>query len=198
MRRIALDGFWAVGRSGGSSIGRLGLILAISLVSLACGSAARIQSEKVIPIDLTDRFMPIAPVQPGNFDKHITVARKGQRRDAMVLVAPVAISASLRGASGKMRLEGLATQVFNIGDGIQMELFLVRGGTRQQLGSRCFDAARKAEDRDWIPIAFPLEGSEADNLEIRISGGSQGDLVADWLALSSLRLLYGEAGGVKP
>jgi hypothetical protein len=112
----------------------------------------------------------------------------------MVLAAPVAISASLQGVSGKMKLVGLAAQVFNIGDGIQMEVVLVRAGMRQPLGSRYFDAARKAEDRDWIPIAMPLDLSEHDNLEIRISAGPRGDLVADWLALSSLRLLHEETG----
>jgi hypothetical protein len=86
-------------------------------------------------------------------------------------------------------LEGWATPVFNIGDGIQLDLFLSRYGERHRVGERYFDSGRKAEDRDWVAIAFPLDLRENDQLEISISGGPQGDLVADWLALSSLRLM---------
>jgi hypothetical protein len=55
---------------------------------------------------------------------------------------------------------------------------------------RYFDAGRRAEDRDWIPLAIPFKaGPRPDNeLIIAISGGPQDDLSADWLALSGLRL----------
>jgi hypothetical protein len=87
-----------------------------------------------------------------------------------------------------MILEGWATPVFNVGDGLQMDLFLRRAGARHLMGSRYFDAGRKIEDRDWIPIAFPLDLGQDDQLEINVSAGPQGNLVADWLALSSLHL----------
>jgi hypothetical protein len=44
-----------------------------------------------------------------------------------------------------------------------------------------------AADRSWIPISVPfgLGGGGDGVLKIAISGGPQGDLVADWLALAS-------------
>jgi hypothetical protein len=107
----------------------------------------------------------------------------------MILIAPVSVGASLQGISGNATLEGLATPVFNVGDGMQMDLLVKHAGTTRSIGSRYFDSGRNAEDRNWIPIALPLNLGEDDQLEIRISAGPQGDLVADWLALSSLRLV---------
>jgi hypothetical protein len=87
-----------------------------------------------------------------------------------------------------MMLEGWATPVFNVGDGLQMDLFLRQAGARHFIAGRYFDAGRKFEDRDWIPIAFPLDLGQDDQLEIEVSAGPQGNLVADWLALSSFHL----------
>ncbi|MBN1566211.1 MAG: hypothetical protein JXA73_00060 [Acidobacteria bacterium] len=114
-------------------------------------------------------------------------------KDALVLIAPVSVRISLKGMSGDLTLRGLATPVYNIGDGIHMDVFLSRAGKRYFIGNRYFDPGRRAEDRDWIPLFFPLDVGEDDQLEIDVSGGPQGDLVADWLALSSLRLMQRKA-----
>lgn len=142
-------------------------------------------------MDLTDRLLPMNPVASSDMHvkRRLRVTRKGQAKDALVLIAPSSMVASLQGISGPMVLEGSAAPVFNVGDGIQMNLFLKRAGTRHAIGSRYFDPGRKAEDRDWIPIAVPLDLIVKDQLEIEISGGPQGDLVADWLALSSWHLV---------
>jgi hypothetical protein len=154
-----------------------------------CSRTAEPKPQAVGILDLTDRFLPVNPVaQDPHLNRDLSVTRKGVQKDALVLTAPVSVRASLKGASGKFTLEGLATPVFNIGDGIQMDLYLSRAGKRKFIGKRYFDSGRNAEDRDWIPIAFPLDLGEDDQLEIDISAGPQGDLVADWLALSSLRL----------
>jgi hypothetical protein len=170
----------------------IALVLLIGLCG--CGTAARQEQSGRAEFDLTDRFSVLSPrAEPGpkEFDAHFDVIRRGRRRDSIVLTAPAAIHAPLTGLSGNVVLEGLATPVFNVGDGIQMDIFLVGSGTRKLIYNRYFDAGRRAEDRDWIPLAIPLElGNSSDNwLEIRVSAGPQGDYVADWLALSTMHIV---------
>jgi hypothetical protein len=136
-----------------------------------------------------DRFAPVEPLQPGEIRKGFFVARQGERRESLVLVAPAAVRAPLEGASGDLIMEALAAPVFNLGDGIRMDLFLVHDGKKELLASRYFDAGRRAEDRRWIRMESLFRAGAGDSLEIRVSGGPQGDLVADWLALSSLRVM---------
>ena len=133
--------------------------------------------------------MPIDSANPEHLKRALPVTRRGERREALVLIAPVTVRAELKGLSGDMILAGFATPVFNVGDGIRMEIFLLRDGMRLKVGERHFDAARRAEDRLWIPIEFALNLTGDNDLEIEISAGPQGDLVADWLAFNSLRLL---------
>jgi hypothetical protein len=172
-----------------------GIIALIFFIGLCgCGAAARQEQSVKAELDLTDRFSVLSPrAEPGpkEFDAHFDVMRRGLRRDSMVLTAPAVIHAPLTGLSGNVVLEGLATPVFNVGDGIQMDMFLLGSGTRKLIYNRYFDAGRRAEDRDWIPLAIPLElGNSSDNwLEIRVSGGPQGDYVADWLALSAMHIV---------
>ncbi len=120
--------------------------------------------------------------------RRVDVTRKGRRVDATVLVAPATARASLAGLSGPYLLRLSAAQVFNIGDGIQMDVFVVDSSARRQIYSRYFDAGRKAEDRAWVPIEVPLalSGSGDVYLEIKVSGGPQGELVADWLAFAEV------------
>lgn len=108
----------------------------------------------------------------------------------MRLIAPVAIQAGLPGLSGKFTLKLLAAPVFNLGDGFQMEVLVGGAGDRKQIYTRYLDAGRKAADREWIPLEIPFElrGLADAYLEIRVSGGPQGDLVADWLALAEVHL----------
>ncbi len=144
-------------------------------------------------IDWPQRFLVRGESDRRSFDRHSLVVRRGRQMDAMVLVAPVTIAASLTGVSGGQLLECLATPVFNTGDGIQMDIYLKTGAGEKKVYSRYFDAGRIASDRDWVPLSVPLDlGREASaELSIRVSGGPQGDLVGDWLALSSFRLTPG-------
>jgi hypothetical protein len=136
------------------------------------------------PVDLTARF-----VAAGNGDglkRQYFVMRRGRRAEATVLVAPATVRASLAGFGGKCDLKILAAPVYNLGDGMQMDLILVDEGERRSIYSRYFDAGRKAEDRSWVSVEVPLDlrGSGDVYLEIQVSGGPQGDLVADWLAFA--------------
>jgi len=146
-----------------------------------------------IDLDLTGRFEMVTgdrnkSPDGKSFTRHYSVVRKGQRRDAMVLVAPVAIRASLGGISGRICLKGLAAPVFNIGDGVQMDICLIGPEPARKVFSRYFDPGRVEHDRAWIPFEIPLDldGAESRQLEIRAAGGPHGDHVADWLAVSSL------------
>jgi hypothetical protein len=164
--------------------------IAASLVYSGCTGTAGLQPPTTQELDLTNRLIPIVDsgLHSTNLERNLGVIRSGLRRDALVLIAPVSVRASLQGVAGQRMLEGWATQVFNVGDGLQMNLFLRGPGGRRFAGGRYFDAGRKFEDREWIPIAFPLDLGQYDQLEIEIGAGLQGNLAADWLALSSLRL----------
>jgi hypothetical protein len=125
-----------------------------------------------------------------SFERHSIVVRNGKQKDAMRLVAPITVRVGLAGLSGRFTLRLVATPVFNIGDGLQMDILVGSGGDRRRVYGRYFDAGRKAGDRDWIPLEVPLDlsGKSDAYLEIQISGGPQGDLVADWLAVAEMRM----------
>ena len=175
-------------------------LLAVILLSLPC-ACRRMQKVGGDPagseVSLTERFfvMGISVDERGSspsssFERHFPVVRRGLRMDATVLVAPVAVSAPLTGISGKVILEGLVTPVFNVGDGVQVDIFLTKSGARQRIYSRFFDAGRKAEERDWIPVEVPMELEDSGHaeLQVQVSAGPQGDLVADWLAITELKI----------
>ncbi len=169
------------------------ILLAASCVWSGCAETKTVAKRTVPDISLDGRLLPAdAAAAENNVNRNLAGVRKGLRKDTLTLVAPVSVQAVLPDASGKMMLEGLATPVFNIGDGIEMNLFLIRSGARRPVGRRYFDSGRRAEDRAWIPIAFPVDLRAGDTLEIDVSAGPQGDLVADWLALSELRLVRRE------
>jgi hypothetical protein len=168
-------------------------IIAASSYLCGCAGTARIQPYTAEALNLMNKFVPADPDMPDpNFKRSLFATRKGVRRSSLMLIAPASIQASLKGASGKMTLRGWAAPVFNIGDGFQMGLFLIGRGKPRCLWERYFDPGRKAEDRNWIPIVVPCELTEGDQLVITVSGGPQEDLTADWLALSSLRLVKGD------
>jgi hypothetical protein len=193
-------------QKGPTKLGRIGRrlcnpIVAFFLVAVAasfiysgCGPSSRIRQEGAEELDLTNSLMPI--LNPGlhdsNFERNMSVIRRGLRRDALILMAPVTVRASIKGISGRRILEGWATPLFNVGDGFQMNLFLIQSRERRLISGRYFDAGRKFEDRDWIPIAIPLDIGQDNQLEIEVTAGPQGNLDADWLALSSLRLTRGK------
>ena len=166
------------------------MAIAASFIYSGCKPSTRIQLDGMQVLDLTNSLMPV--MDPGvhdvNLERNLSVIRRGLRKDALILMAPVTVRASLKGISGQRTLEGWAAPLFNVGDGFQMSLYLRQDGGRRLVGERYFDAGRKFEDRDWIPIAFSLDIGQDDQLEIEITAGPQGNLDADWLALSSLRL----------
>jgi hypothetical protein len=162
-----------------------------------CGEPPGVETIEISQSDLADCFSVISPrMDPDarEFYAHFPVMRRGHRKDAMVLIAPTAVHASLAGYAGPVKLIGSAAQVFNLGDGIQLDIFLQENGTKQRVYNRYFDAGRLAEDRDWISLSVPLElNSSTDNwLEIQVSGGPQGDYIADWLALNGVRIEPGK------
>ena len=166
----------------------------LSVAVLVCGSAPMSCAAQSVPeeVNLAARFHTDA--QSDLLRQHVSVTRKSRRADAMVLIAPVTVRASLAGLSSRFILRLSAAPAFNIGDGMQMDLTLSEAGERRPVYSRYFDAGRKAGDREWIPIEVPLAlaGSGDVYLEIKISGGPQGDMVADWLAFAEVVLVRAE------
>jgi hypothetical protein len=164
-------------------------LIAALLCCTGCGNGSGIQETEYKVLDLTDRFSAAESSKTdAHFEKNTPVARKGVRKKALIISAPISIHASLHCISGEMVLRGWAAPVFNIGDGLEMKLFLRRDGNRHPLIIRTFDAGRNAEDRAWVPIEIPLNLTGKDRLEIEVTAGAQGDLTADWLALSDLAL----------
>jgi len=165
------------------------ILIAALICFASCGSGDVAKQAAAPVLDLMERLSLADSSQPeDHFKQGQLVTRRGLRRHALVMVAPVRVHAPLQGVSGKATLRGWAAPVYNIGDGLQMNLFVRRSGIRHQVGSRTIDSGKNAEDRDWIPIEISLEIGEEDWLEIEISAGPQGNLVADWLAFSELGL----------
>jgi hypothetical protein len=154
------------------------------LLVVDCGSVRSSQT-------FADRFAVVAGGGAhDSFQQHTSIVRSGRQEDATILVAPITVRANLAGYHGALRLRLLATPVFNIGDGIQMDIFLVNGSDRNRICSRYFDAGRNAADRQWIAMEVPLDlrNRQDSQVEVQVSGGPQGDLVADWLALAEVRI----------
>ncbi len=166
-------------------------VYSLCVAMLVCASAPWFCAAQSVPevMDLAARFQ--SEGQRDLLRQHVSVTRKGRRMDATVLIAPVTVRASLAGLSGRFILKLTAAPAFNIGDGMQMDLTLSDAGERRPVYARYFDAGRKAGDREWIPIEVPLalSGSGDVYLEIKISGGPQGDMVADWLAFAEVVLV---------
>jgi hypothetical protein len=178
------------------------LLAAVGLLMLSggCAPPAGI-SKPPSGLDLTERFVLRASAYrraegEKPFVRHERVVRNGLARDAMLLVAPVTIRAPLDGISGSAVLAGFSAPVYNVGDGLQMYILLLGNGSERVIYSRYYDGGRRLEDRAWIAFEIPLDlGDRPDDyqLEIRVSGGPQGDLVADWLALSAMRIVQRQA-----
>jgi hypothetical protein len=146
-------------------------------------------------IDLSGRFeaFPPPPIKrngPKASMHRFPVYRSGTTRNAIVLETPARIRASLAGISGSRVLTGSATHLYNIGDGLQLDIVLIRSGVERIVYSRYFDPGRKLEDRSWISFEVPLDldGAADSLIELRVSAGPQGDLTADWLGIGPLWL----------
>jgi len=175
---------------------------AVVVLILEAGCAPAVVDGEAAPtLEIGDRFVPEGVAGGrrteggGSFTTHFKVVRGGIAHDAMVLEAPVTIRAPLGPIGPGAALECLSAPVFNIGDGMQMDVSLIEDGRRRAVFGRYYDAGRRLEDRAWIPLRIALEvlsPSSDAQLEIRVSGGPQGDLVADWLALSRVRLVQSQ------
>ncbi len=175
-------------RIGGAAGFCTAIAFAASLIFAGCSKPGDRESESAA-VNLKERFVATTPVPRDMLsNRDLEVTRRGVRRKSLILIAPVSVRASLGGVKGKATLKGWAAPVFNVGDGIRMDVFIHRAETLHPIGARYFDAGREAEDRDWIPIEYDLDLKEGDRIEIKVSGGPQGDLTADWLALGSLGL----------
>lgn len=178
--------------------GLLCLLVCAALWQSACGTS-RLVTQGLPPEDeLLGRLRPASPVPAGGESPvrlHVPVRRAGVTRDATVLIAPVAASVPLGGTAGRVVLECLTAPVFNMGDGFLLEIAIVRAGRRESVCRRYYDPGRKAADRAWILLEVPLDLGEGDEagLHLELSGGPQGDLTADWLALASARLVRAAA-----
>lgn len=147
-------------------------------------------------IDMIKRFYVAGDGSDGagkddSLKRHFPVTRRGRQLSATVLVAPVTVRAGLDGLEGRFKLHMLVSPVFNVGDGFKMEVFIGNADARTPVGSRYLDAGRDAGDRDWVALEFSIDsaGAPGSFLEIRISGGPQGDLDADWAALGDVRII---------
>jgi hypothetical protein len=125
--------------------------------------------------------------------RRFSLVRGGVRREGLLLVAPAAMQAPLDGIRGTIEFRCSVAPVYNIGDGMTIEILLAFDGGQQSLMRRTVDAGRQSEDRQWIPIAVPVDLPAAGDaaLVIRVSGGTPGgssgtgpDLVADWLVVA--------------
>ena len=171
----------------GACAGLALLLTAGTLLIAGCASARR-DTEA----GLADSFEAVGrPSSPRDaLMRHLPVVRRGLRKDAMVLVAPLAVRTPLGARSGPVVFQSLVAPVFNVGDGLHLEIYHVSAGEARQIYGRTIDAARRYEDRQWLPLEVPIEAGRGteESLEIRVSGGSRGDLVGDWLALAEMRL----------
>jgi hypothetical protein len=174
----------------------MGVALWLSLLC-ACQSPPAPAAAGQDAVELTDLLRP-APLPPGasagadSLRRDLFVVRKGRRMKALVLTAPAAARARLPALPAVSRLECLTAPVFNVGDGFELEVALVTGNEREVVYRRYYDPGREAADRSWIPlsIALPYAAGDGAELEIRVSGGPQGDLVADWLAIAAPRVVW--------
>jgi hypothetical protein len=174
--------------------------LCITAFWSACSQAPSVGDAGAAGIDLADRFhvVPGESAPAGHetvLKRHYRVTRRGKQMDTTTLIGPAVIRAGLADLSGKFALKMLASPLFNVGDGVQMDIILGGAGDRRPIGSRYFDAGRRAENRDWIALSIPIDltGAADAYLEIRLSAGPQGDLVADWLALAEVRIIQERA-----
>ena len=165
------------------------------IILLFQGGCAGVPAARTDTIDLSSLFQLEGPAREGgaenSFRRDVPVERAGQERTSLVLIAPVTVSARLPALAGTVRLTCMTAPVFNIGDGFEFEVALRKPGAREVLLRRYYDPARVATDREWVPlsVAFGADGGEDLDLEMRLSGGPQGDLITDWLAVASPRLL---------
>jgi hypothetical protein len=178
------------GRAGQAASICVAALVAIHGILLGAGC-----SHAPMPVqpNLLERFTPAMSVADRrSFLNPVVVDRGGLKKNAMVLIAPVAAKAPLEGSRGRAELHFMVVPVFNVGDGIQMEIWLLDEGKSAQVFSRYFDPGRRFEDRRWTPVTVAMDLDREDvQLEIRVSAGPEGNLTGDWLAFADLSISTG-------
>jgi len=180
----------------GSMLLQATVALCCIALSGACGPAQPGLPPRQAGVDLLDRLGTVragttVARESQSVRRHEWVERRGRRLATTTLLAPVIVQADLAGLSGRFTLKLLASPLFNVGDGLRLDVLVSGDGDAQLVCSRYFDAGRLASDRDWVPLEVPLNlsGAADSHLEIRVSAGPQGDLDADWLALAEARIV---------
>ncbi len=167
-------------------------VLVTTAALAACGSRPEAAPGKPPDLDLLPR-LALALEQAGRQSGRpgFEVTRGGVRRRCAVLIAPAQVAVRVGGVKGSHTLELVAAPVFNIGDGVDLEVTLNGPAGARLLLSRRFDPARRADDRAWQKIGIPLDltGAPDETIQFRLAGGPAGDLVDDWLALGAVRLV---------
>lgn len=160
------------------------MILGLAFAEIGCGGKGAALAESA---ELCREFHIVGP-EVSKKPETLNVIRRGRRMESVVLVAPATMRASLKGTAGAATLVVRVAPVFNIGDGIRMDIFIRRSGVRIWIGGCYFDPGKVAADRDWKLMTLPMETRADDELEIEASPGPQGESTADWLAIASVRL----------
>jgi hypothetical protein len=155
----------------------------LSLLAPACANRP--------PLASSPAFEVVDDGRGGSMDAHVPVARRGKTLDCIVLRAPVTVR--YKPGLAPLTLVCQVTPVFNVGDGVRLDVVRVEASSEQVVYSRYFDAGRRAQDRDWVPLSVPVGPCRfrGCGLELRASAGPQGDLTADWLALADIRIAEG-------
>ena len=172
-----------------------GLCATLWLGQIACPGPAksRLRDPEVL-LDLSGSFSTVPPVegnkQNGSGLLRQPVTRKGRREEALVLVAPSSVRAAFSGITGAADFEALAAPVFNIGDGTKLEIFLSDARGEKRVYEGLFDAGGRDSDRNWRALRIPIDLGAGGQwqIEMRVSAGSRGDLVGDWLAVAKVQL----------
>ena len=167
-----------------SANGSSGLLICILLLTAACDSAVRPP-----PDAIAERLASHVSARSDSV-RRLRVGRRGETKDALVLLAPATVSAVIGECAGPCVFRALITPVFNVGDGLEVDFWVSEGNESRKIYSRYFDPGRRLEDRSWIPVRVPvgISGLGAQ-LEIRVSGGPHGDLTGDWLAFADMRIM---------
>jgi hypothetical protein len=159
---------------------RIGFWIAMMALLCSCRPAKPSGSAPGVR-DILDLFDSVdhhaaAPGTSGSIERHANVTRGGRLREALVLVAPVTVRADLAAITGRYLLTLQASPVFNIGDGMQMDVWMESAGNRRKVLQRYFDAGRSLADRHWVSleIALDLSGVPAQYIEIQVTGGRKG------------------------
>lgn len=175
------------GRGGRVAGAWLAVALAVHIMLLATGCS---RPPSPSPAGLLEQFALASQVAERSSLKYpFVVYRAGLKKNAMVLVAPIKVKAPLEGLQGRIELQLLVVPVFNVGDGIQMDIWLHDQGSSVKVCSRYFDPGRRFEDRRWLPLTVPMDVRRKDaQFEIDISGGPEGSLTGDWLAFADMRI----------